>query len=48
MLVINYLKQLYETDNYQWLEETVKLLKDCQFEAAQPRKFNRGVRRFGE
>jgi hypothetical protein len=33
MLVITNLKQLYETDNSQWLEETVKLLKDCQFEA---------------
>ena len=33
MLVINHLKKLYETDDVQWLEETVKLLKDCQFAA---------------
>ena len=33
MLVINHLKKLYEIDDIQWLEETVKLLKDCQFEA---------------
>ena len=33
MAVITNLKKLYETDDIQWLEETVKLLKDCQFEA---------------
>jgi hypothetical protein len=33
MAVITYLKQLYEADDIQWLEETIKLLKDCQFEA---------------
>ncbi|MGB5595241.1 MAG: DUF29 domain-containing protein [Crocosphaera sp.] len=31
MLTINDLKQLYEIDDYQWLEETVKLLKNKQF-----------------
>ena len=33
MPVITNLRQLYEIDEVQWLEETVKLLKDCQFEA---------------
>ena len=33
MAVITNLKKLYETDDVQWLEETVKLLKSCQFEA---------------
>lgn len=27
----NYLQQLYETDDYLWLQETVKLLKAKQF-----------------
>ena len=31
MLTITDLKQLYEIDDYQWLEETVKLLKNKQF-----------------
>ena len=33
MSVITNLRQLYEIDEVKWLEETVKLLKDCQFEA---------------
>lgn len=31
MLTITDLQQLYEIDDYQWLEETVKLLKHKQF-----------------
>ena len=33
MPVINDLKKTHEIDDVQWLEETVKLLKDCQFAA---------------
>ncbi|MFB2771112.1 DUF29 domain-containing protein [Pelatocladus sp. BLCC-F211] len=29
---VNDLKQLYEIDDYQWLEETVKLIKNQQFQ----------------
>jgi hypothetical protein len=32
IIVSKNLKKLYEIDDVQWLEETVKLLKDCQFE----------------
>ena len=33
MEVITDLKQLYELDDYQWWQETIKLLKNQQFEA---------------
>lgn len=32
MLLVNDLKNLYEIDDTQWLEETIKLLKNRQFE----------------
>ncbi|MFM8293613.1 MAG: DUF29 family protein, partial [Microcystaceae cyanobacterium] len=32
MAVISNLKQLYETDEVQWLAETIELLKQRQFE----------------
>lgn len=31
MITLTNLKQLYEIDDYQWLEETIKLLKNQQF-----------------
>lgn len=33
MISVTDLKNLYELDDYQWLEETVKLLKNKQFQA---------------
>ena len=33
MQIITDLEELYELDDVQWLDETIKLLKDQQFEA---------------